>query len=249
MTVYGNFALLYDELMKGAPYDKWVAFTNDILQGRKVNSLIDLGCGTGELTIRLAERAAQLYGVDISAEMLAIAEQKNVPSNSNITWIQQDIRTLQGFSNVDVCVSYCDVINYIVEEADVEKVFANVYDSLATDGIFLFDVHSMNHVHENMVNETFTYTTDELAYIWYCSAGDSVGEMYHDMTFFYKENPKSDYFYRIEETHHQRTYPVEAYVEWLHKTQFRDINIYGDFLVKNEFSEQNSDRIFIIARK
>lgn len=249
MTVYKNFALLYDELMKDAPYDEWVKFTNEILHDRNVNSILDLGCGTGEITIRLAEQGRQLYGVDMSAEMLAIAEQKRLQTSMNVTWIQQDIRTLQGFSNIDMCISYCDVINYIVSELDVKKVFSNVYDCLATDGLFIFDVHSMNHVKHNMINETFTYTDDNLAYIWHCSEGESAGEMYHDMTFFYKENSNLDVFHRIEESHHQRTYPVETYVELLKSVQFNEINVYSDFLIKNEFIEQNSERIFIIAKK
>lgn len=249
MTVYGNFALLYDELMKDAPYDKWVKFTKEIIEGRDIKSIVDLGCGTGEITIRLADRGRQLYGVDLSAEMLAIAEQKRVPSGSNITWIKQDIRSLQGFSDIDLCISYCDVINYIVSKSDIEKVFTNVYESLSRDGLFIFDVHSMTHVKQNMINKTFTYTDDDLAYIWHCSQGESAGEMYHDMTFFYKELPESDYFYRIEESHYQRTYPVETYVEMLKSAHFHNISVFGDFLTKNEFYEQNSERIFIIARR
>lgn len=249
MTVYGNFALLYDELMKDAPYDKWVKLTKKIIEGRDISSIVDLGCGTGEITIRLAEQGRQLYGVDLSAEMLAIAEQKKVPNGADITWIKQDIRSLQGFSDIDLCISYCDVMNYIVSKSDVEKVFNNVYESLSEDGLFIFDVHSMNHAKQNMTNETFTYTDDDLAYIWYCSPGESVGELYHDMTFFYKENSESSHFHRIEESHHQRTYPVEMYVELLKSVQFRDICVFGDFLMKNEFCEKNSERIFIIARR
>lgn len=249
MTVYGSFALLYDELMKDAPYDEWVEFTNDVLGGRHVDSIVDLGCGTGEITVRLAEQGRQLYGVDISTEMLAIAEQKQTQTNSNISWIKQDIRTLQGFSDIDLCVSYCDVINYIVSESDLKQVFSNVYDCLSADGLFIFDVHSMNHVKHHMINRTFTYTDDYLAYIWHCSPGEYAGEMYHDMTFFYQNNPDVDHFYRIEESHYQRTYPVETYIELLKSVKFHDIHVYSDFLIKNEFCEQNSERIFIIARK
>src|SRR5690625_1457061 len=131
MTVYGNFALLYDELMKDAPYSKWATLTQKLIEDRDVSTIVDLGCGTGEITIRLAESGRQLYGVDLSTEMLAIAEQKEIPNGANITWIKQDIRSLQGFSHIDLCISYCDVINYIISKQDIQKVFNNVYESLA----------------------------------------------------------------------------------------------------------------------
>lgn len=249
MTVYKNFALLYDSLMEDAPYDEWIQLTNDLILDRKVEQIVDLGCGTGEITVALAkEQDRRVFGVDLSADMLAIAEQKSLQAQTEVTWIKQDIRNLQGFQDVDLFISYCDVINYIVEEADLLQLFTNVYDSLAMDGLFIFDVHSMNHVTETLRDETFAYTDDSLAYIWHCIAGEDAGEMYHEMTFFY-EDKEEGFYRRIEESHHQRTYHVETYVNLLAEAQFNHVNIFADFLMENEFSEQNSERIFIIAKK
>lgn len=248
MIAYKNFALLYDKLMQDAPYDDWLQFTKDIVQNQEVTKLVDLGCGTGELTLRLAQDNLDIYGVDLSADMLAIAEQKALHQRVDVTWIKQDIRTLQGFTNVDLVISYCDVINYIVEKSDVKKVFANVYDSLSRDGLFIFDVHSMHHVRENLTNETFAFTDDSLAYIWDCFPGEIAGEMYHEMTFFYEDEATGSYK-RIDESHHQRTYKVNTYVDLLREVQFQNINVYADFSIENEFCEQKSERIFIVAKK
>lgn len=246
---YNNFALLYDDLMKDAPYDQWTQFTLKILRNRQVNQVVDLGCGTGEITLRLAEQEYSLFGVDVSPDMLAIAEQKALQNNKEITWIKQDIRTLEGFSNIDVFISYCDVINYIVEKSDVKRVFTNVYDSLSSGGLFIFDVHSLNHVEQNLTNNTFTYVDESLAYIWYCVSGDEKGEMYHDMTFFYKENENDPQYNRIDELHHQRTYSVDTYINLLKDVQFKNIKVYSDFLLEKQFSERQSERIFIVAEK
>lgn len=249
MTSYENFALVYDQLMKDAPYDEWTRFTNHFIKNKQINSVVDLGCGTGEVTLRLAKPNRRLFGVDLSADMLSIAEQKAINMGKDVSWTKQDIRELDGFTDIDLCVSYCDVINYITTEEDIERVFENVYESLSYQGIFMFDVHSMAHVTRNLINQTFTYTSDDIAYIWDCEPGEINGEMYHEMTFFYKNNAKNDTYTRIEESHYQRTFSVETYVKLLQKAKFSRIERYGDFSLENGFSEQNSERIFIVASK
>lgn len=249
MTSYENLALVYDRLMENAPYDEWVRFTNHFIKNKQINSVVDLGCGTGEITLRLAEPNRQLFGVDLSADMLSVAEQKAIDLAKQVRWIKQDIRELEGFIDIDLCVSYCDVINYITAEQDLERVFNRVYESLSEQGIFIFDVHSMEHVNKNLTNQTFTYTADDVAYIWDCEPGESDGEMYHEMTFFYKNSSSSNTYTRIEESHYQRSFPIQTYIDLLAKAKFSHIELYGDFSLEKEFSEKNSERIFIIASK
>src|SRR5690625_667938 len=146
MMTYNNFALIYDQLMNEAPYDEWVNFTLHFLKQRQANKIVDLGCGTGEITLRLAKRYENIVGVDRSAEMLAIAEQKTNVSNNSILWVKQDIRYLTGFNEVDLFISYCDVINYITDKADLLMLFQKIYDSLSSEGLFIFDIHSIAHV-------------------------------------------------------------------------------------------------------
>src|SRR5690625_1478732 len=104
---YDHLAEIYDQLMGHVPYDKWVEFTEKIIQkeNKTVKSIVDLGCGTGEITIRLAEKGFQLTGVDLSAHMLSHAQQKST-NIKPIRWINQDIRQLNGFKHVDLFTSY-----------------------------------------------------------------------------------------------------------------------------------------------
>lgn len=249
MALYQNFALLYDDLMKDAPYDQWIDFTEHFIKGKHVGKIVDLGCGTGEITVRLAQKYRHVYGVDLSDAMLAIAEQKALERNVPHTmWVKQDIRHLSGFEDVDLCISYCDVINYIVELKDIQSVFINVHRSLNDGGLFIFDVHSLNYVESSLVNRTFAYKDDEIVYIWNCEEGDVEGEMFHDMTFFYKKDDGPKYE-RFDELHHQRTYDVETYANLLRKAKFSKIAFYSDFSVEKPFSETDSERIFIVAQK
>lgn len=249
MSIYTNFALLYDELMSNAPYDEWIRFTNHLIGKKNVNKIVDLGCGTGEITIRLAKQYQEVYGVDRSTAMLTIAQQKAFEKNvSHIIWIEQDIRKLSGFANIDLFISYCDVINYIVDVKDLQKLFQNIYHRLAEGGLFLFDVHSLEYVKHSLVDHTFTYKDEHVAYIWDCIAGEEEGEMYHDMTFFYRNDYTSTYE-RFDELHHQRTYDIATYEYLLKRANFKKIEFYSDFSIENSFSETNSERIFIVAEK
>src|SRR5690625_3393796 len=246
---YNKMAKIYDQLMDHVSYDDWVKFLTKILEEKnlQIEKIVDLGCGTGEITIQLAKRGFDVTGVDKSEDMLAVGSHKSIERQVLITWIQQDIRHLSGFKQVDLFVSFCDVINYITKEADLLSVFQTVYHSLNEEGYFIFDVHSMNYVSKKLTSHTFAEVTDEITYIWECVAGENVGEMYHYLTFFTKK--KNNVYERFMETHHQRTWDVNQYKQFLKKTGFTKIEFYGDFTLDKAISQKMYDRIFILAKK
>lgn len=245
---YQQMAFLYDQLMEDAPYDKWVAFTKEMIRksGKNIESISDLGCGTGEITLMLAQEGYQLFGVDYSAHMLTYAEQKSRSENFPVKWIHQDLRTLEGLTDLDAAVSFCDVINYITTEDDLRKVFKNVAQSLKLGGLFMFDIHSIDHVTEHLTNNSFTDVTDDMALIWECVAGENPGEMHHDLTFFVLEDDK---YHRMNEYHHQHTYPVEMYEQLLIEAGFKKPVIYSDFSSENEKLAKKAERIFFVTEK
>lgn len=82
--IYQGFAGVYDELMTHAPYDEWVQW---IQQYMKPNAaIIDVGCGTGEISLRLAEKGHKVTGIDLSEEMLVFAQQKRRRKSSRFNF-------------------------------------------------------------------------------------------------------------------------------------------------------------------
>ncbi|MGM8213901.1 class I SAM-dependent DNA methyltransferase [Virgibacillus sp. W0430] len=245
---YGEMALIYDQLMTHVPYDRWVTFTQSILRKskKKIKTIVDLGCGTGSITIELAKQGYKLIGVDSSSEMLAYAQQKASSQKVAIDWIHQDIRSLEGTMDIDVALSFCDVINYITNESDLREAFSRIYKLLKPGGIFIFDVHSIEQVENNYINNTFADVQDEIAYIWFCSEGEEQGEMFHELTFF---NKKNHMYERFDETHHQKTFPLAFYLQLLEEAGFVNANFYRDFLLETENTYAPSERIFFSAEK
>lgn len=247
--IYRNFAQIYDELMDHAPYDEWTSFALQSIEkfGKNIKTIIDLGCGTGEITTRLAKYGLNMYGIDNSNEMLAIAMEKSFEQNVSVHWINQDIRKLQGFQELDMAISFCDVFNYIHSEEDLLQSFQHIYSSLREDGLLLFDLHSYDYAKSELLNQSFSSREDDVAYIWDCEAGSKEGELIHHLSFFV--NTEDHVYERFDETHVQRVFPLNTYERLLKDAQFTILNFYRDFSFDLPFSSEKAERIFILAQK
>ncbi len=242
-------ATMYDKAMTHVDYYQWTNFLLNVIQKEHINTnkIVDLGCGTGEITIQLAKQGFQMIGVDMSADMLSIATEKSFAENVNVTWLQQDIRQLSGFFNVELFVSFFDVINYITNEEELKDTFKTIYHSLSIDGYFIFDVHHIDYVNERLIGHSFSDVADDFAYIWDCIKGNHDGHMIHQMTFFIKS--KNQYYEKYTESHDQRTWELAQYEAMLKTSGFSKIDFYGDFKTENSIIRNQHDRIFIVAKK
>ncbi|MCA0982682.1 class I SAM-dependent methyltransferase [Halobacillus yeomjeoni] len=240
---YRLMAQVYDQLMADAPYDLWVAFTRQMISrfNPDVKSILDAGCGTGEITHRLDGKGFSMTGVDLSEEMLTIAQQKNPAAD--IQWIHQDITRLDGFAGLDCIISYCDVMNYVTDEESVKNAFSRAYNTLNDAGLFIFDVHSIEHIQHDLYGQTFAEVYDDVSYIWFCDPGESENSVTHDLTFFVQEGEK---YQRFDEQHFQRGYTIDALKKWLSEAGFNINLISSDFSLE---SSSTGDRIFFVCQK
>lgn len=244
---YGKFAYLYDRLMMDAPYDEWIHFTTKMVKQYcpEATEVLDVGCGTGELLIRLHQSGFSVTGVDLSADMLTIAQNKLSQAKIESSLLQQDMRKLSGLSSFDVITVYCDSLNYLANEAEISSAFQSFYTVLRTGGLLLFDVHSIYKIVQKYIGETFADETEELAYIWNVFEGSYNYSVEHELTFFMKDNPTGLYE-RFEEVHFQRTFPVKVYQKLLENAGFEVEACLGDF---GSPLTEVSERIFFVAKK
>ncbi|WP_409297572.1 class I SAM-dependent DNA methyltransferase [Peribacillus sp. SCS-26] len=245
---YGQFAYLYDELMKDVPYSKWVDFLRDRMdryhvKGQKV---LDLACGTGEISIRLAEEGYRVTGVDLSDEMLSVASGKASGKNLDIPFFQQDMSKLEGLGRFHAAVIFCDSLNYLKEPEDVRAAFRSVHEHLEPEGIFMFDVHSIYKLEHIFYNAAFTHDEEDISYIWNSFEGAEPYSVDHELSFFVLD-PSTGQYDRFDEHHYQRTYPEKTYLDWLEKLGFELLETIYD-LDENKDAEE-AERILFIARK
>ena len=132
MEAYSDFAYVYDIFMDNTPYEKWGGFVLDRLRraGIEDGILLDLGCGTGNMTELLADAGYDMIGVDLSEEMLNVAMEKRACSGHEILYLAQDMREFELYGTVRAVVCFCDSLNYLLEEEELAQCFrlVNEYD-------------------------------------------------------------------------------------------------------------------------
>lgn len=145
---YEKLSFFYDLLMQGIDYEAWVSYVEEIVerfQGR-TGSVVDLACGTGSSALPWARRGYRTFGVDLSAEMLALARKKAAQDGCQVTFLQQDLRFLRLPEAVDLAVCFQDGFNYILELPDLRRAFQAVFRNLNNGGLFVFDLNYLPQI-------------------------------------------------------------------------------------------------------
>lgn len=245
--MYANFASVYDRLMRDIPYDEWIGYLARLFNkhGIKPADILDMGCGTGNVTIPLAEMGYRLTGLDISAEMLAVAEEKARSRGLSVTWIQQDMRSADlGGLLFDLVISMTDSLNYLSTPAELGLVFAKARQLLKQGGWFIFDLNSIYKVSQVFGNNVFTLLEDDIAYIWENEYNPADRTCLMDLTFFMRE--EDGRFRRFSEEHHETGYPADEVGRLLGDAGFEVKAVYGGQTF--EEPQDTSERIYFMAR-
>lgn len=245
---YEQFAYLYDELMSDAPYDDWVEFVRIRCQKyhQSGGELLDLACGTGELSVRFAREGYQVTGIDLSSDMLSVAQAKAEESGFRIPFFQQNMADLEGQGQFDIITIFCDSLNYLQTEEEVIQTFVNAFEHLNQGGLFMFDVHSLFKISDIFLNQTFALNGEDLAYIWNSFPAETANSVEHELSFFVLDKQTGKYD-RYDELHYQRTYPIQQYAEWLKAAGFELLEVTADF--QSLEPQADSERIFFVSKK
>ena len=99
-------------------------------------SVLELGCGTGTAALRLADAAQSYLGTDISAQMIAIANEKRAAAGASprLTFRQATAATL-----VSEGIGYNAVLgfNYLHLAGELQDTLANIRQLLVPGGLFI----------------------------------------------------------------------------------------------------------------
>lgn len=138
-AVYADsYDALYQEKDYGAECDLLEAQFK-VYAANGVRTILDLGCGTGNHAVPLAQRGYQVTGVDRSAEMLGQARQK-AASSGKLTFQCADIRELNLEKKFDAVLIMFAVLGYQLSNEDVLSTLWTARRHLAPGGLLIFDV-------------------------------------------------------------------------------------------------------------
>ena len=142
-NLYDKIAPFYAALNKDVPYLKMAEHIKKVMGKHGItegNTLLDLGCGSGNLTLPLYRLGFDMIGVDASEEMLSEARMQE--GAEKILWLCQDATELDLYGTVKGAVSSLDTVNHITEKEELAAVFSLVHTFLEPNGVFTFDINS-----------------------------------------------------------------------------------------------------------
>jgi SAM-dependent methyltransferase len=130
-----RLAALYDVLDGDrSDLNHYVALAEEVGAKR----VVDFGCGTGSLALRLAELGANVVAVDPAAASLDVARAK--PLADRVTWVQGDATALgEHVVEADLAVMTGNVAQVFVADEDWRVTLAAVHACLRPHGWFVFE--------------------------------------------------------------------------------------------------------------
>lgn len=248
--IYDLIAPIYDKVNGDVDYSVWADFIEKIIEKEyrcgKPELVLDLGCGTGRMTLELARRGYDMTGVDYSVEMLDIARENAEKKGfgEKMLWLCQDITEFELYGTVDVTVSCLDTVNHITSPSELAKCFSLVHNYLIPDGLFIFDVNG-KHKFEHVYGREAYVIEDETTFcVWqnYYNEKSRLCDFYISLF----EEDGSGRYERYDEIQRERMYTLRSLKRLLGESGFEFIGAYSDF----EFSEgsDSDDRIYVVAR-
>lgn len=153
--VYNEFGWNYYPEVFGQQLLSWLEQENT-----RVNSSLDLACGTGVLCRILHESGIKAAGVDLSSGMIDIARENNPEINFDVG----DMTVYRPNGEFDLVTCTGDAINHIEKLSDVEKIFKNVYGYTRKGGYFIFDILNEREISES---DPFEMDFSDTTRVWF----------------------------------------------------------------------------------
>jgi SAM-dependent methyltransferase len=193
------------------PYDQVAGYFHQHIQQYRpqAHTLLDMACGSGNLTIPLGQLGYQVTGLDYSVDMLEAARKK--AQDLPITFQQHDIASPWPGDPVDVVTSFYGGLNFLIRLEAAQKYVQAVYEALLPGGLFLFEQFSAAKMRSEFHGlkaadfETFYVITHSI-----CNAE---GYITHQVTYFLRQ--EDGRYRREEELQLMRIHPFDDLSQWL----------------------------------
>ncbi len=246
MSAYCSLAAAYDGLTTDIDYAAILDFLEAILHqaDRHPETMLDLACGTGSMSLLLAERGYRVLGADISEEMLTEAAGKAAKLTKNPPYfICQPMQRLRLPEPVDAVLCLLDSLNYLTEPEDCRQTFTRVYRALKDGGVFLFDINTPQKLRA-LDGQVFLDENEESYCVWRAEFDEAENCCYYGIDLFRKRGALWE---RSFEQHCEYAYDPLILRQWLLEAGFARVECYGDR--RMEAPNDGEQRIYFAAWK
>jgi len=235
--------------MSEVDYDAWAKYLSGFIVAACEEMrprVIDCGCGTGTIMLRLLKDGMDVTGVDISQSMLLIAQEKlRRAGYRKAPLVCEDMRQLQLHRPADALIASCDSVNYLTSDKDAASFFNAAFHALKPGGLLLFDISSVYKMTHILDGHTFGEDEEGCAFLCHSSFDKKRQRLQMDLSLFARES--NGFYSRKEETHVLRAYETGFLCELLKSCGFHSVKTYDAFTI--DAPRSDSERIQFHARR
>ncbi len=254
-TAYDSLSGLYDFLQSesdiraisgrvGSLIERFGPKSGDGENGRLI--LCDLGCGTGSVTLQLAQNGYEIIGVDHSPGMLSVAREAFSEAGREALFICQDISRLDLFGTADVFISLTDTLNHLTDRRDFNRLFSRLRCFMNPGGLFIFDLLTLRYLKDIRGNDRYQDISDEHALFWQNRFNERAKLSRADMTLFSKNGEGS--YSRADFSVSERYYSGE---DVLSAAELSDLELIAVYSGYKDIAARKSDtrRLYVMRRR
>lgn len=275
---YTGFAEVYDRFMDNVPYGDWADYLAGKLEEHGVKSglVAELGCGTGNLSMLMAEKGYDMIGIDRSEDMLAVAREKQMEAMeaAEAVEVAEDMEAAGGVEAAEAGDSPAGQekqILYLCQDMREFELYGTVDAVLSVcDSLnYILEEEELRQVFSlvnNYLEERgiFIFDINTVYKYRHVLAGNTIAENREDCAFiwdnFYDEETgineyevsfylqeEGDLFRRYQETHYQRGYDLATVKRLLEEAGMEFLEA-CDAATKGELGER-TERLYVVARE
>jgi len=257
---YSQFAHIYDWVMHDVDYEMWADYVLGLIRAARVTGkdMLDLACGTGNVSFAMARRGYRVTGLDISSQMLDVARKKaqdlvltpvprpdgTVPAVQPAEFVEGDMRDFRLGRRFHVITCLYDSINYLRTGDDLLRAFTCARMHLKRGGIFIFDVNTeyqLSRSHDKPA--TMFEEGDQIILFWQDRWIQKTKTWQVRLSGFVKEG---EMYRRFQEIHEERAYSAAEVASCLDKAGFGRVTVYEAYAFQP--STPQSPRLYFTAR-
>ena len=246
---YEVFADFYDALTDNVDYAVLSKTICSLLARYGLNRglLLDLGCGTGTLSVLLSKAGYEVVGADISPDMLAVAQEKAFAAGQDILFLCQDMTRLDLYGTLDAAVCTLDALNHLPSRAAVEETLRRVSLFLNPGGVFIFDANTLYKHREVLGNNTFVYDTDAVYCVWQNELQTDEKTVEISLDFFIPASDNAPIYERESEQFTECAYSGAEWEEMLKNAGFSVLGVFDGY-TENPLTDASERAVYAVRK-
>lgn len=244
--MYNTLAEFYD-LLQDIDYNAFADYYESVFDKFSITPklILDLGCGTGNVTIPMAERGYDMIGLDRSEEMLEIAAEKSRGLGHEILFLHQDMTNFELYGTVDAMICALDGINYLTEDGQIADMLKLLHYYLNPGGLLIFDINTEYKFRHILADNSFVYDKDDVYCVWNNEYLADEKICCFDLNFFLKNQDGT--YSRHDEYQEERVYGIDELKNTIENCGLKCFGIYDN--LSFEAPKEDSQRLFFIVQR